>query len=220
MHKRVCAFVGDFYHKYEIAIPAVEKAIELLGNAVVLEDCKAENIPQILSTNPDAIIMVREDRLNPEDAVVNHWLTPEMDEKITDYVKNGGNFIAMHTAIASYPENSKYVDMLKGYFISHPPEHYKVRYTSNEKLPFGDKTGHTKPYDFEVMDEHYVTFVDEANTNVFMSHASAYGKHAAGWCHAYGKGKVMVLVPTHNKEGFEHPETIRLIHEAIVWALS
>jgi len=216
MSKRICAFVGDFYHKYEITIPAVKKAVEMLGDTAALEDCKAENIPQILPTNPDAVILVREDRLNPEDEVVNHWLTPEMDEEITSYVKNGGSLIAMHTAIASYPQDSKYVDMLKGYFISHPPEHYKVRYTSNENLPFNN----AKPYDFAVMDEHYVTHVDEANTNVFMRLSSDYGEHAAGWCHKYGKGKVIVLVPTHNKEGFEHPETIRLINDAIVWALN
>ena len=214
MTKEICTFLWDFYHNHDNAYPVIKKAVERIEN-VSLTDCKIEELSAVIDKNPDVIFLGREDRLNPEDETVNRWLTNALDDKITSYVKNGGSLIAMHTAIASYPENSKYVDMLKGYFITHPPEHYLVRYKSNEKLPFPN----SQAYDFEIMDEHYVVYVDTENTNVFMSHSSAYGEGHAGWYHSYGKGKVMVIVPTHNKEGFEHPEMLRLIHEAITLAL-
>jgi len=214
MRKEICTFLWDFYHDHDNAYPVIKKAVELM-EGVSLTDHRIEDISSVIDKNPDVIFLGCEDRLNPEDETVHHWLTAELDKKITPYVKNGGSLIAMHTAMASHPKDSKYVDMLKGYFITHPVEHYLVRYKSNEKLPFPN----SKPYDFEVMDEHYVVHVDTENTNVFMSHSSAYGEGHAGWCHSYGKGKVMVIVPTHNKEGFEHPEMLRLISDVVNWAL-
>jgi len=209
--KTIFGMIGDFYHPRENAIDAVKKAVELNG-AILIEGGTSE-VGSALDTNPDALIIYRENRVNPEAETVDMWLTDEIDEKITTYVKNGGRIIAMHTAIASYPEDSKYIDMVKGYFVEHPVPHYMTRYVSSDLSPLGDK------FDFAVMDEHYVVNVDEANTNVFMRHSSEYGESCSAWYHSYGNGKVMVLVPTHRKEGFENPEMQRLVNEAVAWVL-
>lgn len=211
--KKIYSFLGDFYHSHDFVYPAVKKAVDSMSG-VELTDCTIADISQVIDKNPDVIILAAENRVNPQDENINLWLTPELDEKIASYVKNGGSFVAVHAALASYPEDSKYIDMLKGYFVSHPQEHYLVRFKSNEKLPFGGE-----PFDYEVMDEFYVLNVDEANTNVYMTSASEYGEGYGGWYHNYGDGKVIVIVPTHNKEGFEHPETVRLFNEGITWAL-
>jgi len=213
MNKNIFALIGDFYHPYDNAFSTIKKAVEM--NSAELIDGKIDEISGAIDANPDAILLYRENRINPEDATVNLWLTDELDEKITTYVKNGGSIIALHTAIALYPRDSKYTDMVKGYFIEHPVEHYLVRYKSTNTS--GNPLG--SPFDFTIKDEHYIVHVDEANTNVFMRHSSDYGEGCAAWHHNYGKGKVIVLVPTHNKEGFEHPQTLRLLNEAIAWSL-
>ena len=208
MMRKIYSFLGDFYHSHEHIYAAVRQAADSVGEYVC--DSKLCDIGQVLDENPDAIILACENRINPEDETINLWLTPELDEKITSYVKNGGRIVALHAALASYPLDSKYVDMIKGYFVSHPPQHYLVRYKSSDER---------MPCDYEVLDEHYVLHVDTANTNVFMALSSEYGQGYAGWRHNYGKGKVIAMALTHNKEGLEHPQTIRLIGEGLAWAL-
>ena len=209
----IYSFLGDYYHKHENIYPSIKKAAELAEET--LNDCQCiSELGDVIDKNPAVIIMARENRINPQDEAVKVWLTPELDEKITAYVKNGGSFIGIHTAIASYPADSEYTKMLKGSFVSHPEEHYCVQYKSNEKLPFAG----AEAFDYGIMDEHYVLDVDTEATNVFMSLSSEFGEGCGGWYHSYGSGKVIVIVPTHNKEGFEHPETIRLYKEAISWA--
>ena len=209
----IYSFLGDFYHEHDHSYPSVKKAVE--ANNAALADCKLAEISAVIDQNPAAIILGCENRINPEDDIVNFWLTSALDEKITAYVRNGGLLVVLHAALASYPEDSKYVDMVKGYFISHPEEHCKVRYMG--KLPLASSAA----FDYEIMDEFYIVHVNENETNIYMRTESAeHGKGIGGWYHSYGAGKVIVIIPTHRQDGYEHPETIRLISEGLAWALS
>ncbi|MCL1995236.1 MAG: ThuA domain-containing protein [Defluviitaleaceae bacterium] len=212
--KTVYSFFGDFYHNHSFIYPAVKAAASQISD-IQLIDTTVDKMEDALSRNPSAIIMGRENRINPQDEVVDTWLTPALDEKITSYVKNGGRFLAIHAALASYDPGTKYTQMLKGYFLSHPQDHCPVRFTSNETMPFKN----TAPFDYEVVDEHYFLEVEEESTTVFMHSKSEHGGNYGGWYHSYGDGKVICIVPTHRKEGFEHPETVRLIYESLKWVL-
>ncbi|MCL2373306.1 MAG: ThuA domain-containing protein [Defluviitaleaceae bacterium] len=203
----IYSFLGDFYHPHENIYPTVKAALEAAGET--LADSQLADLPAILDNNPAAIIMGVENRLNPESDNVTHWLTPEIDQKIEAYVAAGGSIIALHAAIASYPQGSKYIQMLRGYFISHPDEHCLVSY----KGQLGGS------HDFQLMDEFYVVDVDQENTNVFLTSESLHGQGIAGWYHNYGNGKAIVIVPTHRKESNQNPATIRLITAGINWAL-
>ena len=211
--KKIYSFFGDFYHDHDIILSAVEKAVKGIENLELI-DAKIEQISQVLDQNPEAIIIDMENRINPQDPVIDLWLTPELDEKITNYVHGGGRFVAMHAGIASYAPETKYTKMLKGYFLSHPAD-CPVQYISNDKLPFENKTA----FNYQVMDEHYQLHVDEENTTVFMKSTSEHGDNYGGWYHDYGNGKVICIAPTHRKEGFEHEETIRLIKQSIEWVI-
>jgi len=219
MEKKVFAFLGDFYHQRAPMEKAVQKAISDLENAsLVSQLATAENINLALDADPAMIILGAENRINPQDEVIEFWLTNELDDKLETYVASGGNLVVLHSALASYPADSKYRKMIKGEFISHPPEHVKVRYyTSAEEGILSGDAG----YDYEVIDEFYVVDVDTEETNVFLySECEVYGEGLGGWYHDYGKGKVVCVVPTHNVEGFEHEETLRLYRDAIEWGLN
>ncbi|MCL1950782.1 MAG: ThuA domain-containing protein [Turicibacter sp.] len=205
--KKIHAFVGDYYHEAGPISTALQTAAVGVGEDIELLIDDLQTLSEVLSSNPAAIIIAREDRLNPVDAEIHHWLTSEIDKKLEKYVQNGGRLLAIHAGLASYPENSSYVQMLKGYFITHPEAHCPVRY-------------HSHDMDFVVIDEHYFTHVEEAATEVFLRSNSCHGEYAAGWRHPFGRGKVMCLVPTHNMEGYKHQEVIRLYKEAIEYAIS
>ena len=204
--KTIHAFVGDFYHNHDVTYNALVRYTAELGTVRVVRHF-IDDIASVIASNPDAILIAREDRLNPEeDTEPNTWLTPVLDDAIEAYVAGGGRFLALHAGIASYPETSKYVGVTKGYFVSHPPGTCQVRY-------------HGTGYDFTIDDEKYFVNVMQDQTQVYLKSESEHGESLAAWKHAYGKGKVVCLCPTHTKDGYKHPDVKKLHQEAITWAL-
>ncbi len=65
---------------------------------------------------------------------------------------------------------------------------------------------------FTVVEEEFQVEMDEAETSVYLeSHSPQNGRAVQGWAHAYGKGKVAVLVPGHSREVLEHPMVKRSV---------
>jgi len=218
MERKVVAFLGDFYHQRVPLEQVVQRVLSSIRDVKLETQIPtAQNMEHALEQTPAMIILGAENRINPEDEVVQCWLTDNIDHQLEAYVAKGGSLVILHSALASYPSDSKYRKMIKGEFISHPPEG-EVRYFCAEgKCPFSEQ-GH---YDYTVIDEFYVVEVDEAETHVFLySESETYGKGLAGWYHAYGQGKVICLVPTHHMEGLTHEETLRLYHSAFEWGLA
>jgi len=214
--KKIYVFAGDYYHPKENVWAALNK---ITAGALIdaeIADCPIENIENALEydNKPDVIVMVRENRIDAGKEDTGNWLTDVIDDKLKHYVEGGGALLVIHAALASYAPDTEYTQMVKGHFVHHPNEHCAVRYISNENMPFNEEA-----FDFELMDEHYfVTLLDDAN--VFMHSHSEHGVQPAAWSHNYGQGKVLILVPTHNKKGYEHPEVVRLIASGIKWCLN
>jgi len=79
-----------------------------------------------------------------------------------------------------------------------------------------DLTAGVEPY--RVIGEECVVDMDESKTSVFLeSHSDTNGRHAQGWCHPWGKGKAVVLMPGHSEYVFAHPMTARCIDNAVTW---
>jgi type 1 glutamine amidotransferase len=210
--KKIYSILGDFYHAHAHVLYAVNEAVKQIPGAQLF-DRKIEEIENVLAEKPDILVLACENRVAPQEDETRMWLTPALDEKLAAYVEGGGKFLAIHAALASYPADSRYVGMLRGSFRAHPQEHYPVRFVSNEKSVLGD-------FDFTVTDEFYQLNVDTNSTNVFMTSECDYGQDYGGWWHNFGAGRVLALVPTHNEEGFKHPETIRLYKEGLSWLLN
>jgi len=212
MNKNIKAFLGDYYHPREPLENAVREAIKTLTNVTMEVNNFTENtIKNAIDSNPSLIIIGGENRLNPTDAKIHLWLTSAIDANLENYVANGGNLLVLHSGIASYPTNSLYRKMVKGHFVSHPPEHVEVKYSSvRSDYPLVVE-------DFSVLDEFYVIEVDEDETNVFLkSFSEEFGVGYGGWGHNYKKGKVLVVVPTHNENGLKNSENIKLYRDAII----
>ncbi|WP_338786093.1 ThuA domain-containing protein [Metabacillus sp. FJAT-53654] len=115
-----------------------------------------------MAKKPDAVILFKEDRVNPTDQKVDTWMTDEIGEAIAQYVDQGGGWLGWHSGLASYAAESSYTKMLKGYFEYHPELHYQVKYTS---VIGNDEFG---PVSFEIKDEHYFVNVNIEETNIFL----------------------------------------------------
>lgn len=194
--KKILALVGDYYHNHDNFLNTLESvAKEIFPDCTIL-DSNTETFEMFLQRIPDAIVIAKENRVNPQDEEVKYWMTEEIERKIKEYVENGGRLFVWHSGLASYPENGLFCSLVKGYFKFHPDKHKPVRYHSKGLSIFGGEE-----VDFIIVDEHYFVYCDEENTNIYLYSESEDGKSIAGWWHSFGKGKVITLTPAHREDG-------------------
>ncbi|OPX44351.1 trehalose utilization [Ruminiclostridium hungatei] len=217
MKKKILAVLGDFYHSHDLALTAMQETVGKLeknfGIQAELADTGVEDLKARLTPEIDLIVLYKENRINPDDENIAYWMTPELEEQITQYVSGGGSIFAWHSGIVSYEKNQRFNDMLRGYFLSHPIER-EVRYSAADS-----NTGIAPASSFTVMDEHYLVNVNPLENSVFLAAESAEGKSVAGWAHEYGRGRVCCLTPTHRSEGMENEIMLDLLVECLRWCL-
>ncbi|MDQ8735823.1 ThuA domain-containing protein [Paenibacillus sp. LHD-38] len=209
--KRLVALVGDFYHKKELASDSLHKALAEHIAASEIEVHLVSNPDQLireLHNHPAAVVLFAEDRVAPIEQPDLKWMTPALSDQIVQYVENGGGWLAWHSGLASYPPDSSYTQMLRGYFLSHPEQNKQVSYA-----PADD--GQQDRFSF--VDEHYFVRCDEENTEVFLRSFSEDGESIAGWRHPYGAGRVSCVTPAHREEGLLHSEFLSLLRREISW---
>lgn len=207
----IYAIVGDYYHSEDSIRQCLDLALKPLTDSgdCQLETISAEELADRLPSKPDAVILYKEDRVNPKDETVRHWLTEDISAAICRYVEEGGGLLVWHSGLASYPPESAFIRMLGGYFEYHPSKHQIVSYKGT--LPADP----SRAISFDILDEHYFVICDPANTNVFLESDSVDGHSNAGWHHAYGQGRVCCITPAHNKEGLLHEKMLELLRSSV-----
>jgi len=211
--KRVLALLGDYYHNHSMLYSVLKLACKKISD-IVLIDSDANDFINYLNENPAMVVLGKEYRLNPNEKDIKTWMTPQIEQHLISYVENGGNLFVWHSGLASYPKDSKFVEMLRGYFEYHPEKNKLVRYFSN-----GNYLISKRDVDFEVTDEHYFVFCDTKNTNVFLYSKSEDGESIAGWTHNYGLGKILCLTPSHREEGLMSREMNNLLMDIVGYLL-
>lgn len=136
------------------------------------------------------------------------------EQKIIEYVRSGGNWLAWHSGLAGYEKCEDYVAMLGGYFAYHPEERVNVQYAyrKDHELSKGKENA-------EIKDEHYfIHRVEESSC--FLQSSSTYGTSDARWTRKYRTGKVCCYVPSHNGEGLMSASVQIDLKSIIEWARS
>ncbi|MBB6734178.1 ThuA domain-containing protein [Cohnella zeiphila] len=212
--KRIVAIVGDYYHDESLARESLVKAFEAIppDEERALEFVGTKDMVRVLEERPDAVVLFKENRLNPQDEKVELWMDEAVSSAIASYVREGGAWLAWHAGLASYPEEYEYVKMLRGFFLSHPAQNKPVRYVPVHTEAAG-RSGEALGF----VDEHYFVSCDENDTEVFLRSESEDGSSIAGWRHAYGKGKVLCLTPAHRREGLLDPSFLKLLGGCLEW---
>jgi type 1 glutamine amidotransferase len=205
---KIATLVGDYWHPGDDAKAGLEAAINRIPNKaeIELQYITYEEVSQVLDSQPDLFINAKMNVLNPIDEQSVTWLTEEIDEKIANYVKNGGSVLAWHAGMAGYPKQTCYTQMLRGAFDYHPPGLQVVTYMQNDKT-------------FTLHDEHYFVHCDVDNTEVDLRSTGESGDSIACWKHSYGKGKVGCFTPAHTKEGMLNENISLLLAAKINWML-
>lgn len=216
MNKKILCILGDYYHDHDIAYEALKKAVDMLNKSgphtIELIDSDVDGLEETLSRDFDLVILGKENRVNPADEVVNNWMTYDIENKIVDYVNNGGSWLAWHAGLALYNKTGEYTKMLGGYFLSHPSQHEIVRY-----IPKENSSGIRLKESFESIDEHYFVKYNLDGSLVFLDSESPYGNVEAGWAREFGAGRVCCLAPTHREEGLTNKLMLETLAACISW---
>ena len=173
-----------------------------------------EHLIEGIKDKPDLVILASENRVNPESEEVLHWLTENEAVILTDYVKEGGSWLAWHAGLASYEDVPSYIEMIGGYFTHHPAEHAVVSYRYKDHDLVKEEYG-----TFEVTDEHYF-IKHEEGLDIFLESFSIDGEAIAGWTKEFGQGRVAGYAPSHTKEGLAHQALRSDLRMLIDWCLN
>jgi len=141
-------------------------------------------------------------------------LTPARETGLLDYVRNGGGFVGIHGAAASFRNNSAYVEMLNGRFRHHPEFH---EFTVN--IVDADHYLALRALDFAIEDELYLLEQFDPDRCTVVAHTQWQGQKAPmAFTRQYGDGRVAYLANGHSLRSWAHPEFRKLVLRAIAWS--
>ena len=144
---------------------------------------------------------------------------------LVDSVQNGKGFVGIHNGADTFHKWPEYGAMLGGYFNGHPWSQEVVVKVEDTDNPATRHLGKS----FKVTDEIY-TFRnwDRKKTHVLMSLDNSSvdiskgnrpdHDYALGWCHDYGKGRVMFTALGHPDDLWAQPWFRQHILGCIKWA--
>ncbi|MBT2638623.1 ThuA domain-containing protein [Bacillus sp. ISL-39] len=203
--KKIVAVLGDYWHQENMIQESLEAAVKNLP--VEVSYIRYQDLEKALNDDPAAVILYKENRLNPLDEIVETWMEPAIMNQIVAYVEQGGGWFAWHTGMASYPADSSYIKMLKGSFTYHP-DMQEVTYKYND----GSVA-------CSFIDEHYFVSCQTEETDVFLFSESVDGHSIAGWQHRFGKGRVCCLAPAHTKEGLNDTHFLSILSGKLAYCI-
>ena len=211
---RIIAVMGDYYHDVDLFKDTLDHVLKNLEDSTIeIKYVNRHDLVNHLTNKVNLVILASENRLNPAAEKVDTWMTENISKQITEYVSNGGAWLAWHSGMASYDNVPRYLNMLKG-SLNHHPAQNEVTY----KLVDEEVVTLEGPI-FTFEDEHYFVTCETKETTIFLESISDKGKSIAGWYHTFEDGKVLCFTPAHKETGLTHQSTIQLLTHSITWLL-
>lgn len=219
--KRALAILGDAHHSVFPLYLSIVKEMEKQGYETdIIMDF---NVPFDKFSKYDLIVLSRyayNDVVLSRDygfdfskASENLWLSSSQEQAFEDFVMAGGRLMFHHDGIGYYPKGGPIHRLSKAHYLRHPPIN-EITVTSIGDHP--ELTAGIEP--FVIIEEEFVVEMDESQTTIFLeSHSEENGRTAMGWTHEYGKGRVVVLIPGHNRAVLFHPMFKQCLNNALSW---
>ncbi len=197
--------IGGLHHPFEDCGRILKEKIEATGRNTVT-----------VTTDRNALLS---ENLEKYDAVVVYTqggkLTRRQESGLLDFVKNGGGFVGIHSATASWQGNDRYIDMIGGVFASHGPVTEFDVNISESDCWITDRIS-----DFRIVDEFYILDRFDPEKVEVLATARWRGKtHPMAWTKSYGAGRVFYLALGHDERAFEHEAFGKLAVRGLEWTL-
>lgn len=199
--------LGDYTHPKFHPLQGVDKQITHILNDVMHVQC-SENKNMLLENN-----------LHPFDLLISYndlWdekVSPQQTAGLLSYVSNGGGLLVIHSGL-SLGNRYELAQLIGAKFAGHPPYQELTLQVTDEDHPV---TEGIEP--FQIEEEPYQYQLDPLmEKTVLMEYELDGERHPAVWCHTYGQGRVIYVMPGHHEPTFNHPSIRQLILQAAQWA--
>lgn len=144
---------------------------------------------------------------------------------LLDFVRSGKGFVGIHNACDTLYEWPEYGELIGAYFAGHPWHQEVTIIVEDTEHPATCMLGQS----FQVVDEIYtMKSWDRSKTHVLMSLDNSSvdiskgtrddDDYAMGWCHEYGKGRVIYTALGHPDDLWEQDWFLEHILACIKWA--
>jgi type 1 glutamine amidotransferase len=156
--------------------------------------------------------------LDPYDAVLFYTdvgtLTHEQEKGLLDFVRGGGGFFGLHTADASFRDNTGYHAMLNGFFDGH-----------SKYMDFGvtivdpDHPITQGLEAFDVTDElHYLRHDPAMSHHLMQAYDPTKDEtHVMAFAHSYGEGRVFFFALGHDMVVLGNPSFLEVLRRGALW---
>ena len=155
------------------------------------------------------VILVKANNVSATDE--RKWMTPAIENALTDHVRAGNGLLTIHSGTAGYREDLGLRSLLGGLFVRHP----KQCPVTVEPLAGHPLTAGSQP--FTQVDEHYFMEMADEQVDCFLQTRSEHGVQPGGWTRTEGDGRVCVLTPGHNVEVWLDPAYQVLLQNGLRW---
>ncbi|SEU12691.1 ThuA domain-containing protein [Paenibacillus sp. NFR01] len=205
MDKRKCLLLGEYTHPRFHPLQGVDQQLGEILHELLTVQC-SENKKLLLGEH-----LAGYDLCIAYNELWNETVSPQQTAGLLSYVSGGGGLIVLHTGI-SLASRYELAQLIGARFTGHPP-YAPLKFTVSEH----DITEGVQ--DFELDEEPYRYEFDPFTEKTVLLEYEADGeKWPAAWCHSYGLGRVVFLMPGHHEPTFRHPEMRKLILRAATWA--
>jgi predicted dehydrogenase/type 1 glutamine amidotransferase len=203
--EKLLMIIGGQYHPWESCAEILKGFVEARGRCSVHLTSDCNSLKRSSVSKYSGIIVYAQ----------GGKLTGDQEKGLTEFVRNGGAFIGLHSATAAWKGNRAYIDMIGGVFAGHGPVlDIPVTITDKQSLI----TSRTP--DFTITDELYtLDKFQAANVNVLATAQWKHKIHPIAYTKIYGKGRVFYLALGHDERAFLHPSFQRMTLRGIDWAL-
>ena len=219
--KKGLAILGDAWHSVAPLYKSIVRKMEAVGyqmdvtmdNSVPFERLSEYDMVVLSRYGYDNINQLKQGLFMKQDGKKLRCMSPQQEDTLEQFVKEGGELFLHHDGHCYYAEEGGIERLAKTDHRGHPP---KIPVTMKPTGLLPELTHGIAP--FTVSDEEFRMDLDESTTTVFLeSYSEANGRTPQGWAHDYGKGKVVVFVPGHDRYSLEHPMVDKSISNIIDW---
>lgn len=156
-------------------------------------------------------------RLSPYDVCIlctaMNDLTDEQEEGMIDFVDDGKKLFGIHSATVVDEDHRRYIDLIGGRFVHHPPRHeFQV------KIEDRDHPITKGIEDFKITDELYV--LDRTPRDAHILATALWEGKPQPLIYTKSEGRVLYNALGHDQAAHNHPAFKKFVIQGVGWAIS
>ena len=137
-------------------------------------------------------------------------LTPEQEDGLCSFVKNGGGLIGIHCAAVSWVGSANYMELIGSHLIGHGPV-----VEIGVKVVDADHDITRRTQDFRITDEFYILEKKTDDFHVLTTGAWQGKTYPLSYVRDYGEGHVFFIANGHDTRAFLNPGFQKLVKRGV-----